>query len=465
MTRRARIAALGVTLVLLASTSPLLHAGASVPHPWTTRDGRDTRGPLDVVSVTTGWRTVQPFSETQMYFKITTAGPWASRLFGIHNPDGVALEWGLPGYESLFIVPFWYRGRLIAPEFTRTQTYGMAHVRRPDAHSIELILPRHSWGPDVDRIRWRVFSSYRGGGCARLCIDRVPDHGVALRDVMPPQVFVTQHPTLSTDESATTSFSIGFQGDDPGNLPSGIRAWQVQGAVPGSRWRTMTSGHGDGYHTGSVTGRPGHVLRVRVRAEDGQGNRATSPPVGVLVPRDDADPGLTGDWSGEGGITSDGTDWVSVTDQDPSNPQDYMGTLHVSSIPGATFTFPFQGPATAAVVLDAASPYDGEVTTCLNGACDTEEIGGVRARYGWVWDAQEKSNTLTVTLDAGTVAIDGAGAAPSSSMDDTAQRGRIGASRGAGEIAPAGQSPRERASEDTAAALARTKSRSLNLFR
>src|SRR5436189_654179 len=119
--RRAPHAAAVLWILLLETLLPMTQATArvslSIPQAWTVRDADDTKGPLDILKVTTGWR---PGRHGPVdFFEVTTQGTWNDRTLGLHNKDGIAIYLKVPAQPAILIDPLRIRGRLRAPVFNR----------------------------------------------------------------------------------------------------------------------------------------------------------------------------------------------------------------------------------------------------------------------------------------------------------------------------------------------------------
>ena len=185
------IVSVGLALAARRDHAPPLRFGP-VAH----RDGRDTRGPLDLTSVTFGQQ------DTQLVLVLRTARPWSAGalaalpgrnlcvvLYGGTRSGAVAEVCVKPagGAPSLTVS---LRGPSGAPTSTRALR---AFVSRPDRRTISAAFTPLSAGLIDGRFAWRAVSRWTDrAACAEpgTCVDDVPTADRRRTDLAPARAAV-----------------------------------------------------------------------------------------------------------------------------------------------------------------------------------------------------------------------------------------------------------------------------------
>jgi hypothetical protein len=366
----------------VAATAPAVARAATVT------DGNDSRGALDVRSVTAQHDAIGPVTHT-----ITMYDPWRSRLLGIHRESAIFIGFDVAGGPRIdrFAEVFFYRGKLRVDVFTRAGRFlGTGTVTRLSRRSIAVQIRRRLLGRPAG-YRWSVVTllSTRTGPCRSGCVDSAPNRGTAVHDLTPPAISFPAPP-----DPASTTTAVHFTVSDTGGSRLGLWALQMNDGGP-LGWQTVAQGSKQGAHDIPLTRAQGDAISLRVIARDRFGNTTTSTERSMVFPYDDANASamsFTGTWASAGG------------------PSDYQGTLHTSadtSTP-ATVSVTFDGRSvaligpgscgTGTVTIDAASA--GSITEpCDSGHRETVfSVGGLAAGH----------HTLVVTVTGATFGIDGA---------------------------------------------------------
>lgn len=183
------------SLIAMLTLVPLLALAQSVSSP----DPDDTKGVMDVreVRFSAGnrplWRTItfarwsaaSVWDRAYVLVQVDTFGTARTDYYVLVSSDGYRMNGEL------------FRDRRSKPDYKVSDV----RVWRPDRSSVSVRLPLSKMRMGSDRFlyRWVVKTLFVGKGCARVCIDRVPDEG--MQQVLLPGVEPT--PTLSPTPSPT----------------------------------------------------------------------------------------------------------------------------------------------------------------------------------------------------------------------------------------------------------------------
>ncbi len=176
MRREALIAAVCGLLLCL----PLLASAGHVDP----SDGNDTPGPLDVRRVVTWARGSTPVWTIKTWNRWTRRSIWDSGhlLVQLDTFGSTRFDY----YALIRSTGTRMRG-LLFRDATERRDYMVSRLEvwRPDARSVAVVIPLRRLRMPATRTyyRWVVKTLYTGGGCARVCIDRVPDTG-AVRELV-----------------------------------------------------------------------------------------------------------------------------------------------------------------------------------------------------------------------------------------------------------------------------------------
>jgi len=358
-------------------------AGAATLH-----DGNDSRGVLDVRSVTQEHAATGPVTHT-----ITMYDPWRGRLLGVHRGSAIFITFDTRpggGFER-FAAVFFARGSLHAGVYTRAGRFlGFGTVTRVSSRAIRIQVGRRLLGKPLG-YRWSVLTllSTRTGACRSGCVDKAPNRGSALHDLTAPAGSLPAPPA-----PASTTVDVHFSVTDAGGSRLGI--WSLQADDGGPKgWQTVAHGSARGAHSVSLTRAEGDAIALRVVARDRFGNVTISPVRTLAFPLDDANAAMsyTGAWATTG-----------------AGSQDYQGTLHTSAdvATPATVSVTFQGTGMDLIAPGACGTgsvtIDGVAAGTVTEPCDS----GHREVVYSAGALAPGAHTLVVTVTGGTFVLDGA---------------------------------------------------------
>jgi hypothetical protein len=352
----------------------------------TIADPDDARGKLDIASVTQEHAATGPVVHT-----ISTYGPWRSKAISIHRGSFFLIDFDTAGNAQAerFAIVYRDHGVLRVAVLTRKgRVLGFGSATRPNLRSIRVSIPRKLLG-QPNGYHWRMFSVYFGpGGCRAGCVDRAPNSGQVLHDLVGPTVTFPEQGL-----PASTAAAIHFAVIDKGH--SGLDSWTLQSRNVGdTSWTNVASGSASGNETVTVNGAQGDRREFQIVADDRAGNVTTSQIRRVNFPVDD----------GNAGMTYAGT-WAAGA----AEPLDYLGTLHTSSdmATPATVSYTFQGSSVAVIARgscgDASVAIDGGTAAPVARLCGGEH----RAIVFSAPVDPNASHVLTLTITGGTFGFDG----------------------------------------------------------
>lgn len=365
--RRTWAAGVLLALVIVAGIAPVATA-----HEFVKEDRDDTRGPLDLASVTTS----HPDDPGGVAFTLRTYRSWSSRSL---NPDraryfAVALDTDMQRnddrvYERCAFVYYQRQLRAILTNCRHRRLESLLRLR-PDDTSVEIFL---SHGDVGFTHQWAAFSYYGDGPCARTCVDSVPNQlPLILHDLIAPRVTVMSPAQgLITDHSATNTVPVQFSAmDDDGG--SGVATWDLQRAFFGNDWITIDTGSGGGDQTAMLTVPEGRRVQYRVTAVDLHENIDPSGSYSLAAPFDDDDEAAT----------------YSGTHSEVQNSHAYQGSYHVLGVDGK-LTYPISAELGHLTLIGNGS---GDwrirvvVTRDLGGAIQLDQtIDSSVVQDGWRW--------------------------------------------------------------------------------
>jgi hypothetical protein len=253
------LALTAVALLALVGAEAARAGGATVS------DGNDTRGRLDIKSVSQG------HSGAKITHTIRTFSRWPKSLLDEQHSNSflMLINTDRDRVIERFVFIITTRGRLAAGVLTSNGNFlGRADVSRPDQRSVRVKISKSRLG-NPPSYRWQGFSSFQGGGCHSGCVDRTRR---LLHDLRAPRISFPQPPS----PSAGLTYDLEFTVRDAGK--SGLDVWRLQqrdqGADP---WTTLAQGGSVGPRSVLfMAGATGDVDQFRVVAVDNHGNRTVS---------------------------------------------------------------------------------------------------------------------------------------------------------------------------------------------
>jgi hypothetical protein len=284
-------------LIAFSLVAALVSGSPAVAHTFTKSDGNDSKGRLDLRSVT-----VSHTSNGVMYAFKTFEG-WKPRMLGPDSFFLVQIDWNKDRrYERCAFI-FFGGGKLRGSlsNCGRNFIQGLK-VSKPSGTVAKISIPK---GQLHGAYWWASASVWTGPvPCANGCLDFAPNNFPdILHDLTPPVVTLDSTPLRVWESSTSTTFDFPFRATDS---PAGMKSWKVQSQLAGgTTWTTEASGSGEGSKDPSVDA-PAGRFAFRVVATDKQGNTAIdSRP--VYVPIDDTEAPVSGEFSVAPVPTFDGT--------------------------------------------------------------------------------------------------------------------------------------------------------------
>ena len=370
----------------------LLSGGPAVAHTFTKFDGNDSKGRLDIRSLT-----VSHTVTGAVVYKFRTYDSWRARDLGRNSFLLVQISKDEPEdtHYDLCAFIFFAAGKLRGSltNCGRTGLRGL-NVAKISGTTAKLTIPK----PELPLVYWWDGASVWDGPapCANPCVDFAPNrYPDIMHDIHPPTISNIVIPDNSATAPLTADSEVSFKvtDDSPG---AGLQTWFVDRRLEGvTTWTNVDSGTTRGTKTLSFPATEGERYQFRVRAVDRQGNRRTSGTFNSFIPFDD-DNGVT--YGGPGGAT----DWTLTGDA-----LHFQGGYHQTSTPLATMSITFTG--------DEICLYGGPMT----GTTVTTTIDGIPISQT-SWDtaaAREKilcsgtlagpgPHTLLATVGTGPVVFD-----------------------------------------------------------
>jgi uncharacterized repeat protein (TIGR02543 family) len=140
----------------------------------TRKDGRDSRGALDIASVAHHYT-----DGTSVRHEIRTYKPFASRLLNGDSGVGFMFDVNNDLNPDRMAAIVWYSGRLRGIILNRSaKVLGTFPVSRPNSKTVVAAIPVKLFGTE-GRYRWTAFTVYQGKKiCRDSCTDLAPNSGV-----------------------------------------------------------------------------------------------------------------------------------------------------------------------------------------------------------------------------------------------------------------------------------------------
>lgn len=317
--RRAAVLCLALVGAQLAWPGAAGAAGGTI------RDGRDTKGALDIAAVSYASDGGANVTQTvRLYSPLRSRAlkaPRATLAFAFDtNNDRRA--------DLLAVVAFADGTLRTVLANANGKTLDISRARRPDSRTIEVTIPTRAFREGG--YRWTVLTIYKDGGrCRRRCVDVAPNRLPALFDFTPPMTDLGV-PDPYNLFSTTTAFSVQARVVDKGF--SRLRRWSLDERPAGqSGWATIAYGTAAGVTNVPITGSEGATYEFRLTASDAQGNVSISSRL-VSIPIDDANPLLADAYTGGS--------WDAYVD--PGS-RLFQHSAHRATGPDSTFTYAFTG--------------------------------------------------------------------------------------------------------------------------
>lgn len=362
----------------------------------TVRDGNDVPGPLDIQQVK-----ISHIGKSIRH-TITTFGRWKTALIGPSTPHFLEFGFDLSGTAKFerFVALVERNGRVRGIYFTpRGRVLDIFPASRPNKRSVSVLVPRRLLD-DAGGYRWGAFTVF--GTSRGTIVDASPNRKARLHDIVAPKIRLISFPNPSTNTSTTTTFDVSFAVSDSGSRASGLRRWRLDYRRGSDPWASTSWFAGGGTKTVTMgSNDEGVNWRLRVVAQDREGNTSRSPARLVSVPFDETN-GIFGGF----GADYQGT-WTTTVLGNP-----YRGSVAETSESGATFTHDFTGsyiawigpgtPAigagTATVTIDDGSPVTVDQAAKSGDRAIIFEAGGLDP---------SAAHTIVIVQQSGTIAIDG----------------------------------------------------------
>lgn len=379
--RRSSRSLLAVVGLLVSS---LLPAGSAAAHVFTKLDGNDSRGKLDLRSVSVS------HTPRSVVHRISTHDAWTPQSLGNDSFFVIQIDKNNDRkYERCAFIFYTnkLRGSLsnCGARFIR-----YLPVAKLSGTAARVTIPKSETGGVY---WWGAASLWEGPRpCARGCVDFAPDNFPdILHDLIPPVVTMTQDPLRVWETSTTPNFTFPFSVSD---AHAGIQSWTVQSRPVGSMsWATVVTGTSAGAKSPDVVGLERTRMDYRVIAKDNHGNQTIGPSRRVYIPTDDDDLD-PGDFSMPPTVRSDGVMFGGSFSQ-----------MAVSDVFTYTFTptsgdctFELIGPGDTTWTIDVSA--DGGPATTVS---DVEIPDLPRQR---VYSHDSCATTYAVTVTAGTFGLD-----------------------------------------------------------
>jgi hypothetical protein len=278
-----------VPLAVFSLVAGLASVSPAVAHTFTKADGNDSRGRLDLRSVSVS------HTATGVVHRFQTYESWTARSLGADSFFVVQIDKNNDrNYERCAFI--FYTNRLrgsltnCGARFLR-----FLPVSKVSGTAAKITIPTSVTGS----VYWWAGASLwvgpapcGGNGCVDFAPNNFPD---ILHDMVPPVVTMTTDPLRVWEDSTGPSFGLPFSVTDAN---AGIKTWTIQSHAIGSgSWTPVLSGTGAGDKDPPIGSVEGARLDYRVVATDRQGNRTIGPVRRVYIPFDGDNLGSQGVFS------------------------------------------------------------------------------------------------------------------------------------------------------------------------
>lgn len=274
-------------LTVFSIVAGLLSAGPAVAHNFTKPDGNDSRGRLDLRSVSVS------HTATGVVHRFQTYDSWTARSLGADSFFIVQIDKNNnQRYERCAFIYFASRLRGSLTNCGATFIRSLP-VTKLSPTAAKVTIPKSQTGS----VYWWAGASLWDGPapCGNGCVDFAPNNFPdILHDMVPPVVDMdlATDPLRVWEDSTGPNFTLPFSVSD---AHSGIKSWTVQSHPIGSgTWTSVISGTGSGPKDAPISSVEGARLDYRVVAKDRQENRTAGPARRVYIPFDDDNLGSQG---------------------------------------------------------------------------------------------------------------------------------------------------------------------------
>ena len=278
-----------VLLTLIVLAAAIVLPGAAEAKDIYKTDGNDTPGALDLASVR-----LSPIKNGDR-FQVRTISPFtAAQLDGDDGWIVVDFDTNADRKANYSVFVYYYKGKLYAIQAKGSDFVRRLSVRRADPRTVSFDILHRNLG-SVTSYDFAAFSVWRAAPCSqsKVCVDGIPNRYPLLRhDFTAPTVKWRNVPTISTEESDTSTFPVSFTVKDD-RFGSGIKYWRLQSRTDAAPdWVTVKQAR-SATNTVQVDGAEGAVMQVRILALDRAGHRTVSAIRSTQVPFDDRNAALS----------------------------------------------------------------------------------------------------------------------------------------------------------------------------
>ena len=341
---------LGIGIALLGAH--LVLAGPAAASGGNIRDGRDTKGPLDLASVSYGnIANGQIVTHTVRFY-----APVRSRAFASSRAIlALAFDTNLDGRpDRLAFAVYANRQLRTVVADLKGKILNVSAATRPDSRSITMKIFSQFLG-STGGYKWTALTMYKDQRrCRRGCADTAPNRTPILFDYLPPTIDLGV-PDPYNAAATTTDFNVHLSVAD---RVSGLKSWTLEQRTAGQTdWSTVATGTATARLDIPRSGVEGATYEFRLTAVDKQSNVSSSTRL-VSIPIDDANPLLAAAYGGGS--------WDAYV---AGGNGLFKNTAHRATGTDATFTYTFTGTyfawlssagtgPIARVSVDGALPQD-----------------------------------------------------------------------------------------------------------
>ena len=278
-------------LPLLAFTmvAGLLSGGPAVAHTFTKSDGNDSKGRLDLRSVT-----VSHSPTGAIVYRFVTFERWKPKMLGPDSFLLVQIDWNHDKMYERCAFIFFGGGKLRGSlsNCGRKFVQGLT-VSKPSGKVAKITIPKSQLGADY---WWAGASVWTGPApCVNGCLDFAPNNFPdILHDLAPPVITLDPSPLRIWEGSTSATFQFPFEVTDS----HGVNSWKVESTPLGeTAWSfTGAQGMGGGNKHPSIEDFAAGQYAFRVVATDNQANTARKSRK-VYIPIDDTEAPVSNEFS------------------------------------------------------------------------------------------------------------------------------------------------------------------------
>ena len=369
--------------VLLALSASAFPASA---HPFTKADGDDTKGPLDLASVSV------THDENTLLFTFTTFNRWRITNLGSRSYFLALIDTDLDDVAERCAFIYSHGGVLDgALTNCGRKVLSSPEVLKPSPTTGQISL----CGSCLGTHRWAAVSVYDESlSCEKTpCVDAVPNRRPVFHDLEPPTagwLTTTPYHSFSTGLSMTTTVPVEFWTQD---ADTEVIEWSIQRSVDGT-WVDLLQGTGAGAGTHDLTLEEGQRYMLRPTATDAHGNVGAPlvPSLVLSVPFDDVNPVCVyaGDVSAGAGVGA------------------FQGTAHTLTA-GSSVTFDFPVESSASYLQIYGGPGSGSAAVTIDGVprwTIDETAATPMGTIVYSASVPKGLHSATVTVTSGTIIFD-----------------------------------------------------------